>query len=134
VRLINEQFTCANSTFEGDAAYCLALHLGTSTSISHRALGIVSNDDFWEIIDDSEVHDWIGEERRTIIHRTVLGARYMNRRSEKVVPVYVVHISNAGTDDERFLDEVEDLVDKIRSWQVPGDLPPVLVGDFNYGG
>jgi len=132
VALESLQFNCgpyAGNTV-GYGADCFGKHTHAVVAKTDRGLGYNANFEF-ELIPDSFRNSHIGEQRATIIHRTVMGARFRARYWDGiVVPFYVVHISSTG-DEDRQRAELRDLIDLLHSWYVPGDMPPVVVGDFN---
>jgi hypothetical protein len=146
--------TCGNSE-RGSylAADCLASYLHTEVAVQGHANGVIADDELWEPVpwparEDLEalcralgdryafcgprdyVLSHIGEKRFTLIYRNVIGVRLRNRLSGIVVPFFSTHLSN--TDDaDRHREELEDLVAVVRFNYVPGDMPPVIAGDFN---
>jgi hypothetical protein len=65
------------------------------------------------------------------INRHVMGARFEIVGTNLILPFYSVHTSNAKNGQERPRKELEEMMKAIHKWQQPGDLTPVLVGDFN---
>jgi len=63
--------------------------------------------------------------------RHVVGARFTVLSSGMIVPFYSVHMSNAKNGQVRVFKELVELMAAIHSWQQPGDLTPILAGDFN---
>lgn len=131
VVLDSVEFDCGprSGNVMGYGADCFGIHTLATEKKTDRALGYNANLAM-ELIPGSFRNSFIGQQHSTIIHRTVMGARFRIKGDGSVVPFYVVHIS-ATTDESRVDEELHDLIDKIRSWYVVGDMPPVVVGDFN---
>jgi endonuclease/exonuclease/phosphatase family metal-dependent hydrolase len=125
VVLESQQMTTENTygaNYMGD-------QIGADGAATLHALGYNRRFSFDEIA-VSFRNAFIGAELPGIIHRTVMGARFKHRYTDLVVPFFVTHIS--ATDDERrSFFEIVELLAAVRSWYVPGDMPPVIVGDFN---
>jgi hypothetical protein len=65
-------------------------------------------------------------------HREVVGGRFLLKESGYILPFFSTHIADhSSTNDMNRHEQVEDLTQKIEAWWKPGDLCPVVVGDFN---
>jgi hypothetical protein len=76
-------------------------------------------------------HDNFGTKWFGTVRRTVFGGRFSVANTDYILPLYSTHISTGQTSDRNRSDQLDGLVDAIKEWWVPGDLTPVLVGDFN---
>jgi len=65
------------------------------------------------------------------IQRHITGARFNLRYVNAILPLYSVHLNASVNDMTRYRSELNDLVSKVRGWHRPGDLTPVVAGDFN---
>jgi hypothetical protein len=60
------------------------------------------------------------------VRRNLLGHRFMIKAQGYVLPFYSTHLTG------KRVGELDDLLDAMKDWWQPGDLTPVLVGDFNF--
>jgi hypothetical protein len=121
------QFNCSRRDTDVPDVYgaqCFGKYTEAAFAKTDRALGYNANLTF-EPIPDSFRNSFLGEQRGTYIRRTVMGARFRAKYTGIIVPFYVVHLSGY------YRKELIDLIEKLHSWHVPGDMPPVVVGDFN---
>jgi hypothetical protein len=107
--------------------------------VEHHELGIVWDDDRWATVPGGGA--WrIGRRRLLFARRGVdfgavrylLGVKLRHRETGRVLAFFTTHLAN----DERRRSEREGQIDRLLAIverQVgPGELPPILVGDFNF--
>ncbi|UCE08230.1 MAG: hypothetical protein JSW07_09505, partial [bacterium] len=112
---------------------CFAAELyGSFETVADQAgeIGFIANSAFFELVPGSVRSEHIGEKKNDVIWRRVVGARFRHKVTGNIIPFYSTHISNTD-DPDRLSSEISDLVAKVRSFHQPGDLTPVIVGDFN---
>lgn len=77
-----------------------------------------------------DLNGWFGT-----TERQVAGARYLLTEGDGdgfVLPFFSTHLSTAETKPLNRTKMVGDLIRRVHEWHRPGDLTPVVVGDFNF--
>lgn len=113
--------------------------LSDTKNLMHQKgeLGIVASDMIFEQLPINENGDLyytklIGPERAGGIQRRLIASRFRQKRKDKNVLFVSTHLSHAGSSAER-KEELKDLIRNIKEIFKPGDLTPILAGDFNCG-
>lgn len=119
---------------------CLEKGLRRMTDPNHLMhqkgeLGIIASNLYFEQLPvneagDLEYHKLIGPERTGGIQRRLIASRFKSKTFNKNVLFVSTHLSHAGSPEER-QEELRDLIRNIKEIFTPGDLTPILAGDFN---
>lgn len=65
------------------------------------------------------------------VKRRVVGLRLKVKKTNQILPFYSTHISATGSSNV-IKKQLKQLRDAVKDWQKAGDLPPIVVGDFNH--
>lgn len=132
----------ANGTFRVYMMPCFNAHLRDPDGFQDYAyqwgeIGIIAKKDVFLAL-GSWKKELIGKDGAFLgignnLHRQVVGRRFIHRASGYIIPFYSTHISGGVKTGIR-KEQVKELVETVRANWVPGDLPPIIVGDFNSGG
>lgn len=114
---------------------CLVGGLNDADYLVHQKgeVGIIARGQFidqLQVNGESFISELIGPERAGGIQRRFIASRFRIKSPGRNVLLVSIHLSHGGTDAER-KEELEDLIQNIKSMFVPGDLTPILAGDFN---
>jgi len=128
---LDEEFDCGGVVTTG--AGCFGSYLGTDLVGTYRGNGVVAQE-YWDLRTEIRVDlEGPSDVQAGGGVRTMYGRRLFHRTMGQVFPFFSVHMVPESAPLERQLNQARNLVNAVREAWRDGDMPPIVVGDFNCG-